>query len=240
MMSITHEQLKKNVEVSRKRLQTTHERRALWVKRHGTQRKIAVGAAAVWTFNVVTMFIFYPAWVGLIFLFLMAGTFGMSLEGMANARKGIKRAAEDERVQLSDVVDDIQALVDRETLALMNPERYAELERPDTIKDNRVWDRPSSKRKAEQDYRRVRARREAERKAKYAERQRAITRRNASLTGYRAEYRRYMARELAVQAGIPRNMLTNNGTVSYTKIMPDDTVIKETINLDTGEVQITW
>ena len=139
--------------------------------------------------------------LGLLFVLMMAGAFGVSLEGMTNARKGIKRAQEDAHAQLSDVVDDIQALVDRETLALMDPERYAELERPKE-EPVKMLDRPSSTLMAEKEYR--------------------------------------WRRQLAAQAGIPPNMLTNNEVVSYTRVMPDGTVRKETTNLDTGEVKITW
>lgn len=238
-MSITHEQLKKNVNVSRERLERSHAQRALWVKRHGTQRKIFIGSMVMWTFSCTVIFVIHPVWVFLIFIFLMAACFGLGLEGMTNARKGIKRAQEDAHAQLSDVVDDIQALVERETLALMNPERYAELERPKE-EPVKMLDRPSSTLMAEKEYRWRRQEREIERKAKYADRERTVAKRNNLLGQYTAEYRRYMASKLAAEAGIPPNMLTNNERVSYTKVMPDGTVIKETINLDTGEVEITW
>lgn len=127
-MTLSHEDLKNDVTLYRQRVDASRETEEIWRKQHAKERKITVGSAALWTFSCTTMFIFHPVWVGFVFVILFAGAFGVGLSGMTRAKEKMQFHAQRTRLELSDVTDAIARLVDRETMALMDPERYAQVE----------------------------------------------------------------------------------------------------------------
>lgn len=128
-MSFTHEQLKKNVNVSRKRLESAREKRLESVKLHKRHKVLNVG---FWIFGPISVGIMaatFPVWVFCVWLVLFVVVCRMAWKDLITARNDIRTWREHELQSLSNVTEDIQALVDRETLQLMDPERYAAIER---------------------------------------------------------------------------------------------------------------
>lgn len=129
-MSIRHEQLKQNVEVSRQRLDHARAKRLESVKLHKRHKALNVVFWTVAPFSALAIGFTFAWWVILIWAVAFGVVTRMAWKDLITARNEIHAWRETELQNLSEVTEDIQALVERETLQLMDPKAYALIEAP--------------------------------------------------------------------------------------------------------------
>jgi hypothetical protein len=127
-MTQTHEQLKKNVDVSRTRLDTTRAKRLDAERLHNRHRILNPILWVTTPFSFLVILMAWPVWAVGIYTVVMIGVAIMAWKDLRSAKKSIERYAEDARNALSDLCDDIQRLDEREALQLMDPSAYTAIE----------------------------------------------------------------------------------------------------------------
>lgn len=127
-MSIRHEQLKKNVEISRERLDHARVKRLESVSLHKRYKVLNIVFWVVGPISAGVIAMTFAWWLLMIWFVAFAITARWAWNDLLEMRSYIHHWHCEERKHLSQVADDIQALVDRETLQLMNPSAYNEIE----------------------------------------------------------------------------------------------------------------
>lgn len=128
-MTQSHEQLTRNVNVTREKLDNARVKRLESVKLHKRHKVLAPALWVVGSMSGILISMTFPVWVIALWLSVLFVTCYISARDLRSAKDDIEAWRENELKYLSEVTENIQALVERETLALMNPEAYAAIER---------------------------------------------------------------------------------------------------------------
>jgi len=213
-MSIRHEQLKQNVEITRQRLDHARVKRLESVRLHKRHKVLNIVFWTVAPVSAAVISFTFAWWVILIWAIAFGFTTRIAWKDLITARDDIHAWRKDELKHLSHVTDDIQALVERETLQLMDPEAYARIESPPVRVPK---ERGAEYRAAQQ------LKEEIERKRERIE-EKALT--------FQQEMRRLTNMQgLGMPSSYsPRNEYVTKTTSKYGK------VVKQYINVDTGNV----
>jgi hypothetical protein len=127
-MTQSHRTLTKNVDISMQRVDRTREwkRQAL-----STHRRHRVLNPLLWVtspFSFMVVFGAWPVWAFVLFVVAIVGIGVMGWRDLRRAKFDLERHAEDERIALSNLCDDLQRVNERETLKLLDPEAYEGIE----------------------------------------------------------------------------------------------------------------